>query len=155
MTTERPQTDGQSPAEPDPTTRIRFRGSLTDEVRQAACALYVYPRRSQQILVGAIGAVALYVAIDPWTWVPVERRLELELEPPSGWALAERKPRQLKAEWGTIDETLDTSDGSQHSVLRITLPAQTVAPEDYPAFARFCHAVDELTMRPPKLRRSE
>ena len=87
--------------------------------------------------------------------VPVERRLELELEPPSGWALAERKPRQLKAEWGTIDETLDTSDGSQHSVLRITLPAQTVAPEDYPAFARFCHAVDELTMRPPKLRRSE
>jgi hypothetical protein len=28
-----------------------------------------------------------------------------------------------------------------------------VAPEEYPEFARFCHAVDELAARPPTLSR--
>ena len=83
--------------------------------------------------------------------VPVERRLELEVEPPPGWALADRRPRRLEAEWGTVGETVEKADGTEHSVLRITLPAQTVAPEAYPEFARFCQAVDELTMRPPRL----
>jgi hypothetical protein len=38
-------------------------------------------------------------------------------------------------------------------VLDIALPAQTVAPDDYRAFARFCQAIDELTTRPPSLER--
>ena len=38
-------------------------------------------------------------------------------------------------------------------MLRIALPAQTVTPDDYQSFARFCQAVDELTTRPPRLER--
>ncbi len=83
--------------------------------------------------------------------VPVERRLELELEPPPGWMIVDRKARQLRAEWGTVGETVEKTDGIESSVLRVTLPAQTVTPESYQGFARFCQAVDELTMRPPRL----
>jgi hypothetical protein len=83
--------------------------------------------------------------------VPLSRHLELEVVPPAGWRQAERRPRRLEARWGSVDETLQQTDELQHSVLKIVLPAQTVSPEEYPEFARFCHAVDELTTRPPRL----
>ena len=86
--------------------------------------------------------------------VPIERRLELDLVPAPGWVPAHRAPRRLEAEWGSVDEDLDDEAGSLRSVLHIVLPAQTVATENYPAFARFCQAVDELSSRPPRLRRA-
>ena len=86
--------------------------------------------------------------------VPIDRLLELELVPPSGWQVDESPPRQLAAQWGSIDETLDRAGGAYRSALRIKLPAQTVEPDEYPTFARFCHAADELSSRPPRLVRS-
>ncbi len=85
--------------------------------------------------------------------VPIERRIQLDLVPPPGWAPIKRHPRRLDAEWGSVSETLEPVDGTQRSVLRVELPAQTVAPENYRAFARFCQAIDELTTRPPRLER--
>jgi len=83
--------------------------------------------------------------------LPIERRLELDLVPPPGWSAAERSPRLLTTEWGSVEETLTDIDGGRRSVLHLTLPAQRVEPEDYEAFARFCQALDELTTRPPRL----
>jgi hypothetical protein len=80
--------------------------------------------------------------------VPIERRTEVEIVPPSGWSLADRAPRRLETAWGDVSETIDPSGRSS---LRVSLPKQTVSTEDYPAFARFCRAVDELTSRPPML----
>jgi hypothetical protein len=87
--------------------------------------------------------------------MPIERRIEIDLVPPAGWQPKKRSPLRLDAQWGSVSEILEPSGGSRRSVLRITLPSQTVAPEDYPAFARFCQAVDELTTRPPRLERIE
>ncbi len=86
--------------------------------------------------------------------LPVERRLELELVPPPGWQVAERPPRRLEAAWGSVLETLSAAQGAQRSELSIVLPAQTVEPAGYRAFARFCQAVDELATRPPRLQRA-
>jgi hypothetical protein len=86
--------------------------------------------------------------------VPLERRVELELVLPPGWRAEGRAPRRLDAEWGSVNEILEEGDGSLRSVLRIALPAQTVTPDEYPGFARFCQAVDELTTRPPRLERA-
>ncbi len=86
--------------------------------------------------------------------IPIDRRLELELVPPAGWRVDERPPRQLGAQWGSVEETLDQVDGAYRSVLRISLPAQTVEPDEYPTFARFCQAADELSTRPPRLVRT-
>jgi hypothetical protein len=86
--------------------------------------------------------------------VPLERRLELELVAPLGWQPSDRAPRRLEAQWGSVNEELERTSASIRSILRITLPMQTVSPEEYPAFARFCHAVDELTTRPPRLQRA-
>jgi len=84
--------------------------------------------------------------------VPVLQRNELVIEAPDGWTVA-GAPRRIEARWGSVAETIER-DGRRHrSVLRLELPAQTVAPEDYPEFARFCHAVDELNSRPPVLNR--
>jgi len=85
--------------------------------------------------------------------VPMERRIQLDLVPPLGWEPKKRNPRHLDAEWGSVSETLEPVDGSLHSILHISLPAQTVSPADYRAFARFCQAVDELATRPPRLER--
>jgi hypothetical protein len=82
--------------------------------------------------------------------VPVLQRNELEIVLPEGYDI-EGRPRRLETRWGSVIETVER-DGRRHrSVLRLELPAQTVAPEDYPEFARFCHAVDELNSRPPVL----
>ena len=82
--------------------------------------------------------------------VPVLQRSELVIEIPERWTIEDR-PWRVEARWGSVVETIDR-DGRRHrSVLRLELPAQTVAPEEYPEFARFCHAVDELNSRPPVL----
>jgi hypothetical protein len=83
--------------------------------------------------------------------VPIERQIRLDLVPPAGWQAKERRPRRLETEWGSVTETLEPVDGARRSVLHVSLPAQTVVPEDYRTFARFCQAVDELTTRPPRL----
>ena len=85
--------------------------------------------------------------------LPIERRVELDLTPPSGWRAKPRRPRRLETRWGSVAETLGDADNPSRSVLRIALPAQTVSPEEYRDFARFCQAVDELTTRPPRLER--
>jgi hypothetical protein len=85
--------------------------------------------------------------------LPIEERIELEIQPPAGW-IFEKQPRRLVARWGSIEESLELGEGGIRSVLKMAVPAQTVAPGEYPEFARFCHAVDELTSRPPTFRRS-
>lgn len=85
--------------------------------------------------------------------LPIERRIQLDVVPPSGWEPTKRQPRRLQAEWGSVSESLELVAGIRRSILHISLPAQTVSPEDYPAFARFCQAIDELTTRPPRLER--
>jgi hypothetical protein len=85
--------------------------------------------------------------------VPIERSVELELVPPAGWRPKARPPRKLDTEWGSVAESLEAVDSGRRSMLHVALPAQTVSPEDYPAFARFCQAVDELATRPPRLER--
>ena len=82
--------------------------------------------------------------------VPVLQSNELVIEAPDGWMI-DHRPRRLETRWGSVIETIER-DGRRHrSILKLELPAQTVAPEDYPEFARFCHAVDELNSRPPVL----
>jgi hypothetical protein len=85
--------------------------------------------------------------------LPLLRRFEVVIVPPDGWTL-DRPPRRLQSRWGTVDESLENSNGEIRSVLTLSLPAQTVSPDEYPEFARFCQAVDELTSRPPMLRPS-
>lgn len=82
--------------------------------------------------------------------VPVIQTTVLTIDPPAGWKL-DRAPRKIDTQWGSVVETLTHRDGTVSSELRLELPAQTVAPDRYPEFARFCHAVDELTSRPPVL----
>jgi len=86
--------------------------------------------------------------------VPIERRLELDLVSAPGWEPVYYAPRRLEAQWGSVDEDLQNETGSLRSTLHIVLPAQTVATENYPTFARFCQAIDELSTRPPRLRRA-
>jgi hypothetical protein len=83
--------------------------------------------------------------------VPLLRSLQLEVVPPPGWSQADRRPRRLEARWGSVDEIVEDGAGAHHSTLSVVLPEQTVTPEEYPEFARFCQAVDELTTRPPRL----
>ncbi len=85
--------------------------------------------------------------------LPILQRLELALSPPTGWKPV-ATPRILSARWGSVGETVNVASDGLHSVVALDIPAQTVAPEDYPEFARFCHAVDELLARPPSLERS-
>ncbi|MEJ2188143.1 MAG: hypothetical protein P8Y93_01780, partial [Acidobacteriota bacterium] len=83
--------------------------------------------------------------------LPLLRSLDLELTAPPGWRPDFDRPRQLNARWGSVTETVEEEGHTGRSVLRIEIPAQTVSPEEYPEFARFCQAVDELTTRPPSL----
>jgi hypothetical protein len=84
--------------------------------------------------------------------LPIAERVEIALRLPKGWSDA-RAPRRLETEWGSVNESLET-DGDRHrSVLILKVPAGTVSPEEYPQFARFCQAVDELTSRPPVIER--
>jgi len=85
--------------------------------------------------------------------LPLLQRVELEMTLPEGWTM-DRQPRRFEARWGRVDETVEAEPGGARSVLRLQVDAQTVTPEDYPEFVRFCHAVDELVMRPPELVRA-
>ncbi len=84
--------------------------------------------------------------------IPVEEYLELELTAPPGW-IYDRKPRRIEAEWGVVNEVLTTTGDTVHSRLTLNMAAQTVEAKRYPEFARFCHAVDELMLRPFRLSR--
>jgi hypothetical protein len=83
--------------------------------------------------------------------VPIERLTHLEVVAPAGWQLEERPPRRVQTEWGSVSEVLERADNTALSKLTVKLVKQTVSTADYPAFARFCRAVDELTSRPPTL----
>jgi hypothetical protein len=86
-------------------------------------------------------------------FLPIVQRVEAEITPPPGWRVVDRA-RRLQREWGSVGEDLEpTATGGLRSVLHINLPAQEVSPESYSDFARFCHAVDEMTSRPPVLER--
>jgi len=80
--------------------------------------------------------------------VPVLQRNELVIEVPDGWII-DHLPRRIESKWGSVVETIVRDGQRYRSTVRLELPAQTVAPGDYPEFARFCHAVDELNSRPP------
>jgi hypothetical protein len=84
--------------------------------------------------------------------LPITERIELEILPPPGWT-SRTPPRRLAARWGSVEESLESGAAGIRSVLEMALPAQTIEAEDYPEFARFCHAVDELMSRPPTFRR--
>ncbi len=86
--------------------------------------------------------------------LPISERVELVLRLPPGWTV-DRLPRRLEADWGSVSETLEVDGDRYQSVLMLRVPARTVPPEEYPEFARFCRAVDELSGRPPTLRRAE
>jgi hypothetical protein len=84
--------------------------------------------------------------------LPITERVELVLEAPPGWSMA-RAPRRLEAEWGSVAEQLTVDGPRIRSLLTVEIGARTVEPSDYPRFARFCQAVDELASRPPTLER--
>jgi hypothetical protein len=84
--------------------------------------------------------------------LPITERVEIAMRLPEGWVDA-RSPRRLETDWGSVTETLALDGGVHRSVLTLRVPARTVSPEQYPQFARFCQAVDELTSRPPVIQR--
>jgi hypothetical protein len=82
--------------------------------------------------------------------LPLARRHETVIATPEGWEL-DRPARRLETRWGTVKESLEDDGDRWRSVLALEIPAQTVTPQEYPEFARFCQAVDELVSRPPRL----
>ena len=85
--------------------------------------------------------------------LPILRREEVTIQPPPGWAAHRRPARRLSTSWGHVDETVETIGGRRSSTLVLEIPAVTVMPENYPEFARFCRAIDELISRPPRFER--
>ena len=86
--------------------------------------------------------------------IPVVQHMDLHLTPPPGFGY-DKPPRRITSQWGSIDETLVVEEGWLTSKLTLHLQAQTITPDEYPAFARFCTAADELMLRPLVLRRSD
>jgi len=84
--------------------------------------------------------------------LPVLQRMETELILPRGWTLAQGS-RRLDDSHGSVVRTVAVKGNDSRSVLELRIPAQSVAPEDYPGMVRFCHAADELLTEPPRLRR--
>jgi hypothetical protein len=84
--------------------------------------------------------------------LPITERVELVLDAPPGWSV-ERPERRLDSEWGSVRERLEVDGQRVRSLLTLEVPARTVTPAEYPQFARFCQAVDELSSRPPVLER--
>jgi len=84
--------------------------------------------------------------------LPILRREEVSIQAPPEWKI-DRPARRLSTSWGRVDETIENIEGQQQSTLILEIPAVTVMPEDYPEFARFCRAVDELVSRPPRFKR--
>lgn len=86
--------------------------------------------------------------------VPVQRIFDLTLEAPAGWKIEAWAPRQLQTRWGKVNEQLQIQNGRLDSRIFLDIFALTASPADYPEFSRFCRAVDELTLRPPRLLRA-
>ncbi|RLE18190.1 MAG: hypothetical protein DRJ65_21725 [Acidobacteria bacterium] len=84
--------------------------------------------------------------------IPILRLDEVIIQPPPGWT-SDRPARRLSTPWGQVDETVETIGGRRRSTLVLEIPAVTVRPQDYPDFARFCRAIDELISRPPRFER--
>jgi len=80
---------------------------------------------------------------------PILRREETIIRPPQGWS-SHRSARRIATTWGSIEETMETTESGRHSILILQIPAVVVEPENYPEFARFCRAIDELASRPPR-----
>ncbi|NOZ93679.1 MAG: DUF3857 domain-containing protein [Acidobacteria bacterium] len=83
--------------------------------------------------------------------LPVLQRLETELILPKGWTL-DQASRRVESTYGSVVRTVAATGNTAHSTLELHLPAQTVPPETYPEWVRFCHAADELLTQPPRLR---
>ncbi len=83
----------------------------------------------------------------------ITERVVTEILPPAGW-IVDRPPRRLSSPWGSLEEELGVDGDWHRSVMTLEVPARTVSPEEYPAFARFCQAVDELASRPPTIVRT-
>jgi hypothetical protein len=86
--------------------------------------------------------------------LPSIQVVELEVEPPPGWA-EQRPARRLVTDFGRVEEERTAVGRRDRSTLTVELPAQVVPPESYRDFVRFCHAVDELTARPLTLTRGD
>ncbi len=86
--------------------------------------------------------------------LPITERVVTDIEPPPGWTV-DRPARRLQSSWGSLEEELEVDGDWHRSVVELEVPARTVSPEEYPAFARFCQAVDELASRPPTLVRTQ
>lgn len=84
--------------------------------------------------------------------LPILRREEVTIQPPPGWT-SDRPERRISTSWGRVDENLEIIGSRQRSTLVLEIPAVTVKPDDYPQFARFCRAIDELISRPPRFER--
>ncbi len=84
--------------------------------------------------------------------MPILRLDEVVIQPPPGWT-SDRPARRLSTSWGHVDETVEMVEGRRRSILVLEIPAVTVEPQDYPEFARFCRAIDELISRPPRFER--
>ncbi len=127
---------------------MRTSGACRAEGEDMVCRSLVFTKPLLPIL--AALPTRRYPLIMP---VPVLQSNELVIELPDGWTI-DHRPRRLETKWGSVTETIEREGNRHRSVLRLELPAQTIEPEDYPEFARFCHAVDELNSRPPILTRS-
>ncbi len=84
--------------------------------------------------------------------LPVLRHHETVFRPPTGWIM-DRVERKLVSRWGSVEEHLEQTGDDIRSVVSLEVFATRVAPDDYPEFARFCRAIDELLGRPPVFHR--
>ncbi len=126
---------------------MRAPGVCRPEGDSMVCRGLVFPKPLAPIL--AALPTRRYPLIMP---VPVLQRNELVIEAPAGWTM-DRQPRKIETQWGSLVETIERDGRRTRSILRLELPAQTVMPDEYREFSRFCHAVDELNFRPPILTR--
>jgi hypothetical protein len=130
------------------TIEMRAPGVCRPEADTMVCRDLVFTKPLAPVL--AALPTRRYPLIMP---VPVLQRNELTIEIPDGWTIDDR-PRKIETRWGSVIETVEWDGRRRTSILELELPAQTVAPDEYPEFARFCHAVDELNSRPPILTRT-
>ncbi len=127
---------------------LRLPGACTRDGAVLTCRSLVLARPLSPALAGL--ASRTYPLI---LSVPILQRFEIDLTFPQGWK-SDEAPRLLRAEWGSVVEERTETGSGLHSVLRLEIPATTISTERYPEFSRFCHAVDELILRPPKARRA-
>ena len=64
------------------------------------------------------------------------------------------RERLLSTRWGSVEEHIQPVGDGIRSVVTLEVLATRVDPADYPEFARFCRAIDELLGRPPIITRT-